>query len=253
MSGADLDVVEAPEGAEATGSPEPRYLADVGAFETDPPAARPSGLLAELPDTARAEILDYAARAGIGPRDPELYLLLQALGYHMYTTGEAAKEARRSAEAATQRLEQAASDAAASIRTAGSSFAEELDTAMSAAAEQLQTTVLSAAGTAVQSSLRNVDLSPVLDRLAEHAEAARRRVWLLGTVALASIAVVGVAVAAAYAGWTLAERDEAMISRLKTSNQRYAQLMVCHQATPGQVVCRGPDGAQWAYKLGRAR
>lgn len=206
-------------------------------------APQGAALLTELPAAAQAAAYRRAAQAGISAdREPELMKLLVTLEYYSYLTSRVPAE-----------LDEAGQAAAAAVAAAGREAAEALDQELGKAAVELGNAVVTAAGRAVQTSLKTVDLSPVLDRLAEHAEAAKRRSWLLTTVALSSLAIVGVAVAAGYTGWMLAEQDQTMISRMKATNHRYAQQMVCQQATPSHVDCRGPDGEGWRYTLVRTR
>lgn len=205
-----------------------------------------SSLLDQLPAEAQAAAYRRAAQAGVSDREPELMKLLMTLEYYSYLTNRVPDKLDAVASGAAERLDQAGRTAAEGVADAGRTVAGLLDETMAQAADQLRTAVLAAAGKAVGASLKQLDLSPVLNQLAEHTDRARRTRWLSAAVIAASVAIIAVGGGAGYLGWHLATTGDAFVAALRSSAHQYVGRMAC--SVQGRVAtCTGPDGMVWRF------
>ncbi len=220
--------------------------AEIYDYEDEAPEGASLSLIDQLPAEAQAAAYRRAAQAGVSDREPELMKLLMTLEYYAYLTTRVPDKLDAVASGAAERLDQAGRVAAEGVADAGRTVAGLLDETMAQAADQLRAAVLAAAGKAVNGSLRQLDLSPVLNQLAEHTDRARRRHWVSIAVIAASFAVITVGGGAGYVGWHLATSGDAFASALRSSNHQYVGRMAC--SVQGRVAtCTGPDGLQWRF------
>lgn len=219
--------------------------AEIYDFEDEAPEGA-SSLVDQLPAEAQAAAYRRAVQAGVSDREPELMKLLMTLEYYAYLTNRVHDKLDAAASGAAERLDQAGRAAAEGVADAGRAVAGLLDETMAQAADQLRAAVLAAAGKAVGASLKQLDLSPVLNQLAEHTDRARRRHWLSIAAVAASLAVIVVGGGAGYLGWHLATSGDALVSALRASNHQYVGRMAC--SVQGRVAtCTGPDGMAWRF------